>query len=354
MKKETINSRSGIVAVTRDTGFAIPFLLTGTDMYLVLAGLKFDWLLADTIGILFVTIVRMNFSPNVRASLYMMLSMLGFVVNDLLIKTLDGSLPTAQIMWIRGCFLSVLILFIVWQRGLLSRWREGFNKLIAVRAVCEGGATLLFLSALVQLPFANLAAILQALPLAVTLGAALFLGEPVGWRRWLAILVGLLGVLIIIRPGMDGFQSASILVLLSVVFAAARDLVTRRLPSNLPSLLVSGFSAVFIALLGMVISVTTGDWEPMSTRQLAILASASCFLFFGYQFVVLSMRTGEIAYVVPYRYTGLLWAILFGYLVFDEVPDFYMLLGSAVVVSMGLYTLYRELVVSRRNKIASR
>jgi len=288
----------------------------------------------------------MNLSPNILASVYMMVAMLGFVINDLLIKSLHGSLPTPQVMWIRGCFLSALIFLIVWQRGLLPRWREGVTKRITLRAICEGGATLLFLSALTQMPFANLSAILQALPLAVTIGAALFLGEPVGWRRWLAILVGMFGVLIIIRPGMDGFHSASILVLLSVVFAAARDLVTRRLPSTVPSLLVSGFSAVFIAGLGMVMTLGMGSWQAMNTSQLLTLMGASVFLFFGYQFIVLSMRTGEIAYVVPYRYTSLLWAILVGYLIFDEAPDAYMLLGSAIVVLMGLYTLYREIKLS--------
>jgi len=288
----------------------------------------------------------MKVSPNIRASLYMMLSMLGFVVNDLFIKSLNGSLPNAQIMWVRGVFLSVLIFLIIWQRGLLRFWRQGLHKHLGLRAVCEGGATLFFLSALVQLPFANLAAILQTLPLAVTVGAALFLGEQVGWRRWLAILVGLIGVLIIIRPGMNGFHSASILVLVSVAFAAARDLVTRQIPAQLPSLLVSGFSALFIATLGMVLTLIADDWQPMSHHQVATLFIASCFLFFGYHFIVLSMRTGEVAYVVPYRYTGLLWAILLAYLVFDEVPDAYVLAGSAIVVSMGLYTLYRELKLS--------
>jgi len=146
---------------------------------------------------------------------------------------------------------------------------------------------------------------------------------------------------------MSGFHSASILVLISVAFAAARDLLTRRISAELPSLLVSGFSAVFIATLGMVLTLVNGSWQPMSTSQLATLFTASCFLFFGYHFVVLSMRTGEVAYVVPYRYTGLLWAILFAYLIFDEVPDGYVLLGSGIVVAMGMYTLYRELKLSR-------
>ena len=287
----------------------------------------------------------MPVSENVKASLYMMLSMLGFVLNDLLIKSLHGSLPTPQIMWVRGLMLTFLIFLIVWQRGLLARWKEAFTTRITLRGAMEGGATLCFLTALPLLPFANLSAILQSLPLAVTLGAALFLGEPVGWRRWLAIIVGFIGVLIIIRPGYEGFDFASLLVLLSVVFAAARDLITRGLPSKLPSLLVSGFSALFIGIMGMVITVYLDNWVPMNFHQILVLVIAAFFLFFGYQFIILAMRTGEVGYVVPYRYTSLLWAIVFGYVFFDEVPDVLTFLGSAIVVSMGLYTLYREMRV---------
>lgn len=296
----------------------------------------------------------MNFSPNILASLYMMLSMLGFVFNDILIKTLDGSLPTAQIIWIRGFFLSVLILLIIWQRGLLPRWREALNTKMSLRAICETVATLAFLSALFQLPFANISAILQSLPLAVTVGAALFLGEPVGWRRWSAILIGLVGVLIIVRPGVDGFHFASVLMLISVIFAAARDLITRTLPEHLPSLLVSGHASVFIMLVGMAITLVSGDWVSLNVEQTITLAFAAFFLFFGYQFIILSMRIGEIAYVVPYRYTSLLWAILFGYLIFDEIPDSYTLIGSGIVVTMGLYTMYRELKVASRLSKANR
>jgi len=172
----------------------------------------------------------------------------------------------------------------------------------------------------------------------------------VGWRRWLAIGVGFIGVLVIIRPGMSGFHMVSLLVLVSVVFAACRDLVTRQLPSQLPSILVTGTSALFVTCLGLGICVFSGEWQPVSYAQLMVMMSAAFFLFFGYQFIVLSMRSGEIAYVVPYRYTSLLWAIVFGYFIFDEVPDAYTLFGSAIVVSMGLYTLYREVRVARRQR----
>lgn len=289
----------------------------------------------------------MKVSANILSSLYMILSMLGYVLNDILIKSLDGNLPTPQILWVRGYFLSSIIFLIIWRRGLLPRWREAFTAKVGMRAGCEGAATLCFLTALVQLPFANLQSILLALPLVVTVGAAWIFKEPVGWRRWMAILIGFLGVLIIIRPGMDGFHFASVLVLISVLFAAARDLITRQIPSKLPSLMVSGMTALFVTLLGLSITVISGDSQPLSVSQFVTLACASIFLFFGYQFIVLSMRMGEIAYVVPYRYTSLLWAILFAYLVFNEVPDRYTLIGAAIVIATGLYTMYRELLHTR-------
>lgn len=290
----------------------------------------------------------MPISPNVRASLYMMLSMMGFTVNDLFIKLLDGSLPPGQIMAIRGAILVALICLICVQRGVINRVRELFIPAVGVRSIMEVAATLLFLTALTILPFTTISAILQSLPLAVAMGAAVFFKEPVGWRRWLAIFIGFIGVLIIVRPGLDGFHPASLLVLMSVVFAAIRDLVTRKLPTELPSLLVSLSTAAGISIIGALLTTVQNNWQPVSLSQFGLLATAACFLFFGYQFIVLAMRTGEIAYVVPYRYTSLIWTMVFGYFIFSEVPDGYTLLGAFIVISMGLFTLYRELTAGRR------
>lgn len=290
----------------------------------------------------------MPLSANIRASLFMMLSMSGFTINDLFVKSLDGSLPTGQIMAIRGLFLSVMILLIAIQQGILKRFTELFTPLVAMRSAAETGATLFFLTALTILPFSTISAILQSLPLVVALGAALVLKETIGWRRWIAILIGFVGVLIIIRPGVEGFHPASILMIFSVLFAAGRDLVTRCLPKELPSLLVSLATAISICLVGAALSTAQNNWQPVNGTQLGTLFIAACFLFFGYQFLVLSMRTGEIAYVVPYRYTSLLWAMAGGYLIFSEVPDKYTLIGSAIVVATGLFTLYRELTAGRR------
>lgn len=285
----------------------------------------------------------MQLSPNIQASLYMMLAMMGYSINDMLIKTLSGSLPTIEIIGIRGVILSVFVALVIWQRGLLPRLGEALTPLVGLRTLMELCATLTFLTALMQLPLASTAAILQALPLAVTLGAALVFGERVGWRRWLAITIGLMGVLIIIRPGMQGFQPISLLVVLAVIFAAARDLFTRGLPTSVPSLLVSAVGAWLIALAGVVITTATGNWSPVSLHQWSVLTAAAFFLFIGYQCIVLTMRTGDVAYVVPFRYTSLLWAIVLGYLVFGDVPDTWTLIGAAIVISTGLFTLYREM-----------
>ena len=251
-------------------------------------------------------------------------------------------------MAIRGLFLTLMIVVIAIQQGVLIRIAELFTPMVVLRSAGEVGATLLFLTALTILPFSTISAILQSLPLAVALGGALILKETIGWRRWIAILVGFVGVLIIIRPGIDGFHPASILMIFSVLFAAGRDLATRCLPKELPSLLVSLATSVSICIVGASLSTVQNNWQPMTGIQLSTLFIAACFLFFGYQFLVLAMRTGEIAYVVPYRYTSLIWAMGGGYLIFSEVPDKYTLIGSAIVVAMGLFTLYRELTSGRR------
>ncbi len=278
----------------------------------------------------------------------MMLSMMGYVINDLLIKSLDGSIGNAQIMWLRGTILTILVGVIIWQRGLIPRLPEAITGLVAFRSLLEAIATLFFLAAITRLPFANISAILQSLPLAITLGAALVLGESVGWRRWLAIGIGFIGVLIIVRPGMQGFDSASVLVVITVIVAAIRDLATRRLPASTPSLLVSGVAALVIALIGMALTLLQDTWQPVSLQQWAVLSLAAVFLFVGYQFIVLGMRTGDVAYVMPFRYTSLLWAIGLAYVMFDEVPDAATLIGSAIIVIMGLFTLYREIVLGRQ------
>lgn len=293
----------------------------------------------------------MQSSANLRGAIFMCLAMAGFTVNDALVKSVTGVMNPGQIMLVRGVMTSVLVLLLARHFGAFRSLRLLLDPIVALRIVAEVVAAITYISALGEMPLANASAILQALPLAVTSGAALFLGEPVGWRRWLAILVGFVGVLIVLRPGPDGFSAASIAVAASVVAAAVRDLCTRRISPDVPSLFISATTAVIITLTGAVLVVPLGGWQPMSATSLLHLAAASLVLLVGYQCIVLAMRFGEIAIVAPLRYTSLIWSIGIGILFFSERPDIWTMTGVGIIIVSGLYALARE---NKRRAVTAR
>jgi drug/metabolite transporter (DMT)-like permease len=291
--------------------------------------------------------VQVGFAENMRAAVYMMVSMAGFTCNDAFLKSLAGALPLFQAVFLRGMIATLLIACLAWHQGAL-RFRAGRRdrKLIGQRTIGEIGGTVCFLTALFNMPIANASAILQSVPLAVTLGAALFLGEPVGWRRYLAIGVGFLGVLIIVRPGSEGFNAYALWAVAAIGFIVLRDLSTRSLSPDVP-----GVGVVLIASAALTtaagIASTLDGWQPVGAGHVLRLCIAAVCLIVGYTFGVMTMRIGEIGFVAPFRYTLIIWAIFFGILMFGEWPDVWMLAGSAVVVASGLYTFQRERRLAR-------
>ncbi len=277
----------------------------------------------------------------------MTVSMAGFTVNDGITKYLSDAMNMGQFMFIRGAFATVFISLLAWHRGALREPRQLLQPLLLVRLVFEVAATILFLVALAHLPIANVSAVLQALPLAVTMGAALMLGETVGWRRWLCIGVGFAGVAVIVRPGLEGFSVYSLPALACVACCAVRDLATKRIPGHVPSLLVSTATAAAVTLCGALLVQPMGGWTPTGTTNLGLLACAAGLLLVGYQFIILSMRLGDISFVAPFRYTALLFSIAIGFVAFGDVPDLAMISGAAIIVASGLYMLYRERVTGR-------
>ena len=277
----------------------------------------------------------------------MTLAMAGFSCNDALVKSVTGAMNTGQIMFIRGLMTTLMIVVIAYRFGALRPVRTVFRPVIMLRIAMEALASLTYISALGQIPLANASAIMQALPLAVTLGAALFLSEPVGWRRWTAIVVGFVGVLIVLRPGPEGFTPAALTVVACVFFTATRDLCTRRIGTDVPSLFITVTTALVTTLVGAALIAPFGGWQPVTATSFTHLAGASVLLMLGYQTIVLAMRDGDISVVAPFRYTGLLWAITIGIVFFSETPDRWMLAGVAVIVGSGLYTFYRESLRSR-------
>jgi drug/metabolite transporter (DMT)-like permease len=234
----------------------------------------------------------------------------------------------------------------------LTNFRQRITKAITIRSGCEMGAAVFFQNALSRLPFADVSAILQVNPLVVTAAAAVFLGEKVGWRRWTATGVGLLGVLLIIRPGGSAFQWASVLLLVATAFSTARDLITRQLPAGTPILLLTCLSgtAVLISSLGFMLFET---WRWPTLVECAVLAVPAVCMLAGQLLVVVSIRSGEVSAVVPFRYSSILWALLLSVLIWQEWPDRWTLLGIAIVTGAGLYTFHREQVRRRESAIAS-
>lgn len=294
----------------------------------------------------------MLLSDNVRGAIFMAVSMAGFTANDAMTKFVSASMNMGQVMFIRGLFATVLIALLAWSQGALSNPRQALNPMVALRSVAEVLATVAFLVALANLPLATTSAVLQALPLAVTMGAALVFGEVVRWRRWLAIAIGFAGVLIIVRPGTDGFNAYAVLTLACVVLCAIRDLATKRVPDTIPSLFVSTITAAAVTVCGAFLVGPMGGWSPVSGGSLGLLASASVLLLVGYHCIIMSLRTGDISFIAPFRYTSLLWSIVLGFAVFDDMPDGPMIVGATIVVGSGLYTLYRERVAGRSRPAA--
>lgn len=284
----------------------------------------------------------MPVSENLRGILLMCASMAAFTINDTFMKSVTLTLPLYQTIALRG-------LIAVFGLGLLAlatgAFRVHLNRrdggLILLRSLADVAATILFLEALLRMPLANLSAILQALPLLITLGAALVYGDKIGWRRMTAILVGLIGVLIIIRPGTEGFDRWALLGVASVACVVVRDLSVRPLQGQVPSALVALGAAVAVTTMGGIGTGFQGV-QPMTGWEAAKVLGAGLFLIVGYLTSVMAMRSGDIGLVAPFRYTSLIWAIALGLIVFGDMPDGWTLLGAAIVVGAGLFTLLRE------------
>lgn len=289
----------------------------------------------------------MPLTDNARGAAYMSASMAGYVVNDAIMKLLLVDLPLGQAIAMRGLVVVIMIGAVAAsQRALVVPVPRVDRLLLALRLVGEGGATVCYLMALKSLPLADATAILQAMPLAVTLAAAIFLRERVGWRRWLAILAGFAGVLMIVRPGGDAFDLAALWAVAAVCFLTLRDIVTRRLSAALPSAFVTTCTALTIGAIGAAMMLSQ-PLAPVAPWQVGlILATAPCLLV-GYLFSVMTMRVGDVGFIAPFRYTILIWSIGLGIVVFGDLPDAPTLAGAGLVVGAGLFTFYRERALSR-------
>ncbi|WP_299041543.1 DMT family transporter [uncultured Tateyamaria sp.] len=280
---------------------------------------------------------------NLRGAGLMVMAMLCFAIEDMFIKLLGGAIPVGQLLALLGAG-GVLIMAgaCLYQRQpMLSR--DLLSTPVMIRNAGELIGTLGFVTALVLVPLATASAILQTTPLMVTLGAALFLGEAVGWRRWLAICVGLCGVLLIVRPGLEGFDWNVLFAVQGMLGLSIRDLATRRVPAQLSALQLSFVAFALLVPTGAALMMATGtDYVPPTPREWGIVAIAALIGAFSYRFIVMAMRIGEVSFVTPFRYTRMIFALIIGVLIFAEIPDTLTLVGVSIVIASGLFTLWRE------------
>ncbi len=280
---------------------------------------------------------------NLRGAVLMVLAMLGFAIEDAFIKLMGDALPVGQILMMLGIGGCAVFAAVVLAQGRALFERDMLATPVLTRAVGEIIGTICFISAIVFTPLSTASAILQATPLVVTLGAALFLGETVGWRRWAAISVGFMGVLMIIRPGLDGFSPLSLFAVGGVFGLALRDISTRKVSKSLSSMQLSflGFLVLIPAGL-MLLGVTGKSFAPLDASLWLLITASTAIGVFAYYGIVAAMRVGEVSFVTPFRYSRLIFAMIIGVSFFGERPDLFTILGGAVIVASGIYTVLRE------------
>lgn len=293
-------------------------------------------------------------TDNMRGALLMMGAMCAYTFNDAFMKALADEVPLFQAIFLRGVGAIIFLAIMCKMLGQLHfRFPPREWGFIVLRTVGEVGGTFFFLTALFNMPIANVSAILQVLPLSVSLAAALFLGEALGWRRLTAIFVGFIGVLLIIQPGGADFSTYSLYALGAVACVTLRDIAVRRMSRTVPSAFIALVAAIGVTGLGATGSLFVA-WEPMTTTSGLLLFGAMSFLIFGYIASVSAMRFGEIGFVAPFRYTSLLVALVLGVLIFGEWPNALAMIGGSIVVVTGLFTLYRETKLKIRQRLQSR
>ena len=287
---------------------------------------------------------------NLRAIALMVLSLAGFAIEDMLIKIIALEIPTGQFLILIGAGGALIFTAMSRRQGQAVLSADFLRPSIIIRNLGEVIGTLGFVTALVLTPLSSASAILQATPLAVTLGAALFLGEAVGWRRWSAILIGFCGVIAVIRPGLDGFEPASLFAVLGVIGLATRDVATRAAPARISSAVLSAHGFAMLVPAGALLLCISGGATAPSALGYGLLLAALAIGVSAYYALTLAMRLGDVAVVTPFRYVRLVFALAIGVTVFNEQPDAWTLIGAAIIILSGLYTFFRERQLGRKSR----
>lgn len=287
--------------------------------------------------------IQVDRRANLIGSCWMTLAMAGFAVEDAMVKAVTSVLPVGQLLIFFGTGGALLFAFIALAQGENIYSKQVISLPMRIRFLFEILGRLFYVLAIALAPLSSATAILQAAPIVVVAGAAIFFGEKVGWRRWMAILVGLVGVLIILRPATDSFTLLSVLAVLGMLGFVGRDLASRAAPSSLSTSILGLYGFVAVVVAGFIYSIWQGVpfvW-PTTNAWFYLMGAIFCgvIAYFG---LMKAMRTGEVLAVSPFRYSRLLFGLAFGVFLFGESLDTPMLIGCSLIVASGLYILWRS------------
>ena len=274
------------------------------------------------------------------------------VCNDAVMKALVADLGFYQILMVRGLLVMPLIILILkWRDELSVSLSARDRRILTVRVFCEVALSYFMLNALMTLPLAYVTIVIQAIPLGLTMAAAVFYKEAVGWRRWLAIIAGFVGVMLIVRPGSASFQPEMFYVIISVVIFIFRDMITRQLSSNVPTFYTVYQQVIGVTLFNLVMCYFD-EWVPLAPVHYGMMLIAGVLFMFMTLSAILMMRFGDISFVAQFRYSGIIWAIIIGTVLFQETPDAPAMIGAVMIVVAGLYALYRERQIKARKLVS--
>ena len=282
-----------------------------------------------------------SLSANQRGIIAIVACMGAYTVNDVLIKEIIRHYPLGQVIFFRGLITCLLIGSMAWFLGHGPKIWSAISVPLSWRTLIDGISTATFIAALANMRLAEIAAVLQLAPLMITALAVLIYGEIVGWRRWTAVSIGFLGTLLIIKPTTSGFDIWAVVAAASALTAAIRELLTRRIGGAIPTPVIAFWGAVGITFFGGL-GAFAEEWRMFEVRDLGMLTTAAVFVATGIYLLAFAYRGVELSVVAPFRYVYLVTSAVGGYLMFNEVPDVWSVVGAAMIVGSGLYALHRE------------
>mgnify|MGYP001277969720 CR=1 FL=1 len=285
-----------------------------------------------------------SFSRNDIPSRGIALMLLGFFIlalNDATAKWLTASYPVSQVISLRSTIVVFPIAIIIYLRGGIQAFKPTRIRNHFLRSFCFICSTFFIITAFSLMPLADAIAFTFAGPLIVAALAPFFLKEIVGFRRWGAIIIGFIGIIFMTRPSSDAFQWTALVALGAAFWGALRDMVTRHISVEEPSDIILFYSTLAVIITGGFGSFFF-PWNFPTLYDFVIFALAGILNGAAHYLLIEAHRWAEASILAPFRYSGLLWAVILGFIFWGDIPDAWLLVGSALVIISGLYILKNE------------